>query len=317
MGYLRRALDRLRRRSPVGAQRVAPLIDPGLTLAFIVFGLCVPVWLVASVTLVWRHPGTELGLIFLAVFSGVLMLAALAQAGLGLLWVIAGRRFRGRRGLDAENPRRARIALGVAAVAGAGLIVAASLPIAGIGAFLTALPVDTRAEGVPRTFETGIVTSARGLIPFIVELRAATETRAFARPAPAAEPTQPLLTDAFAEIPIDPLSALGILAAVEALLALTRRGPSGLTGHALTLTGLAVLAYLAALPAWVSALARFAVDGEGFVAGSPAERLVVATAPGLGFWIGLALGLALVAAGLTLGAVRRPAPDLAPAPAVA
>ncbi|HEX2170853.1 MAG TPA: hypothetical protein VHL09_00205, partial [Dehalococcoidia bacterium] len=160
-----------------------------------------------------------------------------------------------------------------------------------------------------QTYESVDQASARSIVPLLVDLRQATDGgRAFSdRPLAQPQPPRPLLTEPAGNLPIDPMTALGILAVLEALVAHVRRGRIGLSGHALALTGLAGLGYLVALPYWAAGIARLAVDAESFITNPnlPIERLSLSFVTAPGYWLFLLASLALACAGLLLNALKQ------------
>lgn len=264
--------------------------------------MAVTVWLSVSVALVWRHGDWELALLFLAVFAGILFLASLVYAA-GYLAALAVRRWversEDRRWISI--PAKARLpVLVVSAVAGLLLVLAASLPVVSVTADLLAVPVQASGSNAVPEYTLTTNPSPRGLLPLMAAIRAATETSGFGQPQAAARPPQLLLPDTPPAILIDPIAALGILAALESGIALLRRGRAGLTGHALVLTGLAGLAYLASLPYWVSALTGLALNAEAQVIQSVAERLSFGFVTDIGYWAIALLSLLLVVCGVLL-----------------
>lgn len=262
--------------------------------------MAVTVWLSVSVALVWRHGEWELALLFLAVFAGILFLASLMYAA-GYLAALAIRGW-----VESSEdrqwvsiPARATIpALVISTIAGLLLVVSASLPVVSVTADLLAVPVQASGGTAVPEYTLNTNPSPRGLLPLMAAIRAATETSGFGQPLAAARPPQPLLPDTPPAIPIDSITALGILAALESGIALLRRGRAGMTGHALILTGLAGLAYLASLPYWVSALTGLALNAEAQVIQSVAERLSIGFVTDIGYWTIALLSLLLVVCGV-------------------
>ena len=287
-----------------------------MTLA--IFGLALPVSLAAAVALVWRHRELELALAFLAVFAGGFLIASLAYGLAYLVWLALERPLTSilRTGLGRRLARSTPALLAISAVAGVLLLLAASAPLISVRGQLTAVPADGRSGSVWffQDYQHTDTKSARAVLPLITEIRAATETRGFGRPFTQPQPSQPLIPHPVPAIPIDPVAAFGILAVVESLIALTRRRRIGLTGHALALTGLAGLGYLITLPYWFSGLSRIALNAEGLIANSPAERLTITLTTDWGYWLILLLSLTLLTAGLLLN-VPRPTAAATPRPA--
>ena len=287
-----------------------PLTDRGLTFILAIFGLATPVWLAATVALVWRQRDLELGLTFLAVFAGAFLIASLVYGLSYLVWLAFERPLTSglRNGLGRRLAGATPALLGVSAVAGLLLLLAASAPLVSVGEYLTALPAEGRAGSVWffQEYQHEDTVSARTALPQVAEIRAATETRGFGRPFTQPQPALPLIANPVVPIPIDPVAAFGILAVVESLVALTRRRRIGLTGHALALTGLAGLSYLLTIGYWFVGLSRIALDAESFIVNSPANRLSFELLTHWGYWLILLLSLTLLIAGLLLN-VPRPA----------
>ena len=288
-----------------------PLTDRGLTFILAIFGLATPVWLAATVALVWRQRDLELGLTFLAVFAGSFLVASLVYGLSYLVWLAFERPLTAglRNGLGSRLAGATPALLGISAVAGVLLLLAASAPLVSAGEHLTALPAEGRAGSVWffQEYQHEDTVSARTALPLIAEIRVATETRGFGRPFTQPQPALPLIANPVTPIPIDPVAAFGILAVVESLVALTRRrriGRIGLTGHALALTGLAGLAYLLTIGYWFVGLSRIALDAESFIVNSPADRLSSELLTHWGYWVILLLSLTLLIAGLLLNVPR-------------
>ena len=285
-----------------------PLTDRGLTFILAIFGLATPVWLAATVALVWRQRDLEPGLTFLAVFAGSFLVASLVY-GLGyLIWLAFERPLAAglRKGLGSRLARATPALLGISAVAGLLLLLAASAPLVSVGEHLTALPAEGRSGSVWffQEYQHEDTVSARTALPLIAETRAATETRGFGRPFTQPQPSVPLIANPVTPIPIDPVAAFGILAVVESLIALTRRRRIGLTGYALALTGLAGLGYLLTIGYWFVGLSRIPLDAESFIVNSPANRLSFELLTHWGYWVILLLSLTLLIAGLLLNVPR-------------
>ncbi|HEX2171263.1 MAG TPA: hypothetical protein VHL09_02310, partial [Dehalococcoidia bacterium] len=250
MGYLRQTLDRIRTRPAADEW----LIDTGLSLTGAVFALAVPVWLVCTVALVWRHGALEPVFALLSVFAGLFVIAGIAYGAGYLGWLAVARWLRGLVARVAATwPRGlAPAIMGICAALGVVLALAASIPLVTVTSQLTAFPAQGqfRLDAPYQTYESVDQASARSIVPLLVDLRQATDGgRAFSdRPLAQPQPSRPLLIEPAGNLPIDPMTALGILAVLEALVALVRRGRIGLSGHALALTGLAGLGYLVALP---------------------------------------------------------------------